>query len=321
MRSTNGRHLPALSHLVALEATVRLASVTGAADELCLTQSAVSKQLTELEEYLGVPMLTRRKGAVSPTQAGEQYLRAVRKVIAELEEATLEVLTSRGSGGRLDLRVPVSLGNIWLLPRLAGFAKAHPQIQVNVTAKAGTVDLRASGLDGAIQVCTGPPEGHVGVKVMPLALFPVCVPELLAQAESAQAALEHLPLLHQAEALEAWAGYFDVIGMAARRALRGPRYASLAMGLQAALSGMGIALLPDYVVREHLRAGRLVRLLDATYVSPKSYYFVCLEDKWHSPLVGVFLAWLLAEVAADAPPCISPEMPPQTPPQVPAGHE
>ena len=83
------------------------------------------------------------------------------------------------------------------------------------------------------------------------------------------------------------------------------------MGLQAALSGMGIALLPDYVVREDLMAGRLVRLLDATYVSPKSYYFVCLEDKWQSPLIGIFVSWLLAEAA---------DTPPRMPPQRPAGN-
>lgn len=300
MRSTSGRHLPALTHLVAFEATLRLASVTEAAEELCLTQSAVSKQLTELEDYLGLPMLKRRKGSVTPTQAGEQYLHAVRRVIADLEEATLEVMTGRGRGGRLDISVPVSLGNIWLLPRLLRFAKQHPQIQVNVTTKVGPVDLRASRLDAAIMYCGGPAEGHFGVKVMPLALFPVCVPELLQSGESGEAALQRLPLLHQTAALEAWTAYFQIIGMTPPRVLRGPRYALLTMGLQAALGGMGVALLPEYVTGEDLAAGRLVRLLPATYISPKAYYFVCLQEKCNSPAVQMFISWLLQETGVSA---------------------
>ncbi|MGK9841546.1 LysR family transcriptional regulator, partial [Salmonella enterica subsp. enterica] len=88
------------------------------ADELCLTQSAVSKQLTELENFLGVRLLDRRKGGAVATATGAEYLKRVTQVLNLLEEATLEVLTGRGSGGRLDLSVPVSLGNIWLLPRM-----------------------------------------------------------------------------------------------------------------------------------------------------------------------------------------------------------
>ena len=110
MKSTTGRHLPALANLLALEATARIGSVTGASGELCLTQSAVSKQITELEEFLGARLLNRRKGAVAATAVGEEYLKSVRKALAMLEEATLEVQSGRAAGGRLNLSVPVSLG-------------------------------------------------------------------------------------------------------------------------------------------------------------------------------------------------------------------
>ncbi|WP_454726505.1 MULTISPECIES: LysR substrate-binding domain-containing protein [Cupriavidus] len=310
MKSTSGRHLPALSNLVALEATARLGSVTAAAGELCLTQSAVSKQLTELEAYLGVAMLARRKGAVTVTQTGEQYLRTVRRLVAELEEATLDVMAGRGQGGRLDVSVPVSLGNIWLLPRLLRFAKAHPHVQVNVTTKVGPVDLQASGLDAAIMYCAGPREGQFGIKLMPLALFPVCAPELLSasgatpqSAEATAGVLARLPLLHQTAALEAWPGYCAAAGLPVEGAMRGPRYALLTMGLQAALAGLGVALLPEYVAGEDLRAGRLVRLGETVYVSPRAYFFICLEEKRHSPVLRIFSDWLAAQVAgtADAP--------------------
>lgn len=295
MKNATGRQLPALANLLALEATVRLSSVTEAARELCLTQSAISKQLNELEGFLGVGLLSRRKGAVAATPAGTQYLMRVRKAITELEDATLEVLSGQGIGGRLNLSVPVSLGNIWLLPRLLQFAKQHPHIQVNLSTKIGPVDLRVSGLDAAIMYCAGPGEGHYGLKVMPLELFPVCAPELVQAGESLESVLARLPLLHQAAALEAWPSFFELAGLEALRVLKGPRYALLTMGLQSALSGLGVALMPEYVAGEDLKSGRLVRLSETTYVAEKAYYFVCLQESMKAPVIASFVDWLQAQ--------------------------
>ena len=292
MRNATGRQLPALANLLALEATVRLASVTEAAHELCLTQSAITKQLNELEDFVGVPLLSRRKGAVAATPAGTQYLMRVRKAIAEIEDATLEVLNGQGKGGRLNLSVPISLGNIWLLPRLLQFAKQHPDIQINLSTKVGPVDLRLSGLDAAIMYCAGPPEGYFGLKVMPLELFPVCAPELVHPGESLEGTLARLPLLHQAAALEAWPSFYKAAGLDPPRVLKGPRYALLTMGLQSALSGLGVALLPDYVASDALQSGRLVQLSKVTYLAQKAYYFVCPQESIDAPVIAPFVQWL-----------------------------
>ncbi|TXI87281.1 LysR family transcriptional regulator [Cupriavidus sp. H19C3] len=299
MKSTTGRHLPALANLLALEATARLGSVTGASGELCLTQSAVSKQITELEDFLGTRLLNRRKGAVVPTPVGEEYLKSVRKVLAMLEEATLEVQSGRAAGGRLNLSVPVSLGNIWLLPRLLRFAKEQPHIQLNVTTKVGPVDLESAALDAAIMYCAGPPPRHFARKVMPLELYPVCAPDLLPGGGTLARALKRLPLLHQNAALEAWPAYLRQMGVKLENPDDGPRYGLLTMGLQAAVSGMGVALLPDYVAGDDIRAGRLLRLGSVPYVSPKSYYFVCLEEKLDSPAMQTFIAWLQEQGASE----------------------
>ncbi|WP_349608644.1 MULTISPECIES: LysR substrate-binding domain-containing protein [Cupriavidus] len=299
MKSTNGRHLPALANLIAFETTARTGSVTGAAEELCLTQSAVSKQITELESFLGERMLNRRKGAVATTPAGEEYLKSVRKALAMLEEATMEVQSGRASGGRLNVSVPVSLGNIWLLPRMLRFAREQPHIQLNVTTKVGPVDLESTGLDAAIMYCAGPPPRHFSLKVMPLVLYPVCAPELLPAGATLARAVKRLPLLHQNAALEAWPAYLGQTGIKLAHPDDGSRYGLLTMGLQAALGGMGLALLPEYVAGDDIRAGRLLRLSDEPYVSPKAYYFICREDKRDSPAMQTFIAWLL-EQSADA---------------------
>lgn len=297
MKSTNGRHLPALANLIAFETTARTGSVTGAAEELCLTQSAVSKQITELESFLGARMLNRRKGAVAPTPAGEEYLKSVRKALAMLEEATMEVQSGRASGGRLNLSVPVSLGNIWLLPRMLRFAREQPHIQLNVTTKVGPVDLESAGLDAAIMYCAGPPPRHFSLKVMPLELYPVCARELMPAGTPLAKAVRILPLLHQNAALEAWPAYLQQTGIKLAHPHDGSRYGLLTMGLQAALGGLGLALLPEYVAGDDIKAGRLLRLSDEPYVSPKAYYFICREDKRDSPAMETFIAWLLEQSA------------------------
>ncbi|WP_084004137.1 LysR substrate-binding domain-containing protein [Cupriavidus pauculus] len=299
MKSTTGRHLPALANLVALEATARIGSVTGAAEELCLTQSAVSKQITELEDFLGTRLLSRRKGAVAATPVGEEYLRSVRKALAMLEEATLEVQSGRGAGGRLNLSVPVSLGNIWLLPRLLRFAKEQPHIQLNVTTKVGPVDLESAALDAAIMYCVEPPSRHFALKVMPLELYPVCAPELLPGGGTLAKALRGMPLLHQNAALEAWPAYLRQMDIKLTHPEDGPRYGLLTMGLQAAISGLGMALLPDYVAGDDISAGKLLCVATEPYVSPKSYYFVCQEEKLASPAMQTFITWLQKQSATE----------------------
>jgi len=299
MKSTTCRHLPSLTNLTALEATARLGSVTEAAEELCLTQSAVSKQITQLEEFLGTRLLSRRKGAVMPTPVGEAYLKTVRQAMSLLEEATFEVQSGRAAGGRLDVSVPVSLGNIWLLPKLLEFAKAQPHIQLSVTTKVGPVDLENSSLDAAIMYCGGSFPRHYSFKVMPLELYPVCSPELVGDSDFDDV-LARAPLLHQMAALEAWPAYLQQLERKLPSSNDGPRYGLLTMGLQAAMGGMGVALLPNFVADDDIRAGRLMRLSTIPYVSPKSYYFVCLDDKRTNPAMQSFISWLHQQETVEA---------------------
>lgn len=298
MKKATGRRLPALANLLAMEATVRLGSLTEAGNELCLTQSTISKQLSELEAFVGVRLLSRAKGAVAATPAGAQYLLRLRKAIAEIEDATLEVQSGQGRGGRLNLSVPVSLGNIWLMPRLLQFAKQQPSIQLNLSTKIGPVDLRSSGADAAIMYCDGPGPGQYGLLIMPLELIAVCAPELVQPAGTLQDTLIRLPLLHQVAVLEAWPAFFSIVGLKAPRAFKGPRYSLLTMGLQAALNGIGVALLPLYVAGDDLRAGRLVRLSDKCYVAHKAYYFVCPDEAIDTPAISAFLHWMRDQIGA-----------------------
>jgi LysR family glycine cleavage system transcriptional activator len=296
MKNVAGRHLPAIANLLALEATVRLGSLTEAGNELYLTQSTISKQLSELEAFVGVPLLTRAKGAVAATPAGTQYLARLRRALTEIEDATLEVSSGQGRGGRLNLSVPVSLGNLWLLPRLLEFAKQQPDILLNLASKIGPVDLRASGLDAAVVCNTGPGVGEFGLRLMGLRMWPVCAPELLRPGEPLAETLERLPLLHLVTALEGWPSFCERMGTVTQQAFRGPRYTLLTMGLQAALNGLGIALLPDWVAGDELRAGRLAKVSESCFESRKAYHFICPQSLVDTPAVATLVQWLRAEV-------------------------
>jgi len=301
MKNAAGRHLPAIANLLALEATVRLGSLTEAGNELYLTQSTISKQLTELECFVGVPLLTRAKGAVAATPAGNQYLTRLRRALAEIEDATLEVSSGQGRGGRLNLSVPVSLGNLWLLPRMLDFAKRHPDILLNLISKIGPVDLRASRLDAAVVCNGGPAPGEYGLRLMGLRMMPVCAPDLLLEGEPLAQTLARVPLLHLVTALHAWPTFCDGAGIKTLQAFRGPRYTLLTMGLQAALSGLGIALLPEWVAGNELRAGRLAKVSPSFYQSEKAYYFICPQEQLATPAISTLVQWLRDEICEPDP--------------------
>ena len=296
MKNAAGRHLPAMANLLALEATVRLGSLTEAGNELYLTQSTISKQLSELESFVGVMLLTRAKGAVAATPAGNQYLVRLRRALTEIEDATLEVSSGQGRGGRLSLSVPVSLGNLWLLPRILDFAKKHPDILLNLMSKIGPVDLRAAGLDAAVVCNGGPGPGEFGLRIKGLQMMPVCAPELLRDGEPLADTLERLPLLHLVTALQGWPTFCEVVGIHTQQAFRGPRYTLLTMGLQAALSGLGIALLPEWVAGDDLRAGRLAKVSQSFYQSKNSYYFICPMELVDTPAISTLVRWLRKDI-------------------------
>ena len=292
------RYLPSTQGLAALEALARLQSVTAAAQELNLTQSAVSRQLQAIETQLGVELFVRRAKRVSLTTAGQRYAEEVRRALDLLSNAALRLQTNP-EGGTLNLAILPTFGMRWLLPRLPRFGRAHPDVTVNMNTRLGQFDFTGTDMDAALSFGKGDwPQCH-SLWLENEAVLPMAAPAFLRETPVIEPAdLVSLPLLHIQTRPNAWKDWFAEHGVATQ-GLAGTRYDQFSAILQAARHGLGVALLPEYLAREEEAEGRLEVVLDAPSPSRGSYYLVWPEEKHNTPALQAFCAWLKEEVEGE----------------------
>jgi LysR family glycine cleavage system transcriptional activator len=291
-------HMPSVASLAAFDAAARHLSFTRAAEELALTQGAVSRQVAQLEALLGVPLFERVRQRVTLTPAGAAYAAEVREALARIAAATLNVMTTRGAGGVLALAILPTFGTRWLIPRLPDFFRRHPEITINFATRIRPFDFAREGLDAAI---------HFGEPVWPGAdlhhlmgetIVPVASPALVEREGLAEPAdLLRVPLLQQVTRPKAWDEWLAAQGLAADRALPGPVFEQFAMVAQAAQAGLGAAIVPRFLVEEEIRSGRLVVPFDRPVESRQAYWLVHPQEKRDRPPVAAFRSWLLAACA------------------------
>lgn len=301
MKYPTQRHLPSIVNLNTFEVIARRLSITAAADELGLTQSAVSRQLLDLESFVGVALYKRTPSGLELTQDGRAYLRRVRTLLDELESATIAASMGSMPGKILRLSVPVTFGVLWAMPRLSAFAAAHRQIRLDIATHSGQISMRDAGLDAAIIHCEGPEPGCVADLLHPLYSFPMAAPAMLGRRKRLSGAqMAALPLLHQITAPNSWPAYLRQLGVSADTPMPGPQYGLLTMALQAAEAGLGAALLPDYVAQPALNAGRILKLHATPFVSPRSYFLVAPQERAQAPIIQALRQWLLTGTADPA---------------------
>lgn len=293
------RKIPSTGALSAFDAAARHASFTEAANELALTQSAVCRQIAGLESFLGVKLFRRSRRGVVLTDAGRSYHRQVARRLDEVERDTLDLMARQGRGGTLELAVVPTFGTRWLLPRLPDFARQYPDITLNLSGRTRPFMFEDSGLDAAIYTGDGNWPGAVATHLMPESMVPVCSPALIAPRKKVTAQqLAQLPLLQQSTRPYAWRQWFESTGYSPGNELVGPRYELFFMSLQAAIVGLGVALVPEYDLGDDLASGRLVIPIKHAWPSDRAYYLVSPEHKSENPVLGVFRGWLLGQVGA-----------------------
>lgn len=271
--------LPSLIALQMLESAARLGSFTRAAAELNVTESAISRQIQALEARLGVRFFERVKQRVALTADGDRYVREIRAELKAIERATRDLASRAGGMEVLELAVVPTFATQWLIPRLAGFRDDHPRIVVNVHARPEPFHFADSVFDAAIYFGERPWEGHASARLLDEGRsIAVCSPQLLAgQPVRRREDLLKLPRLHLQSRPEAWPDWFGGDDEAIRRQARlGPRYDLFSMITRAAASGLGVAVLPEMMVRAEIDAGQLVALpfADAAPGRPSGAYFV-----------------------------------------------
>ncbi|MGJ7545816.1 LysR family transcriptional regulator [Variovorax sp. LT1R16] len=288
--------LPPVADLLAFEAAARHHSISRAADELHLTQSAVSRQIRQLEEQLGVALFHRVRQRIVLTDVGRIYEADVRAALQQVSAATQKVMASAGGGGLLNLAVLPTLGTRWLIPRLGGFVALHPEVTVNFAARSEPFDFAQEPFDAAIHFGAPHWAGAACEYLMHEAVVPVCSPAFAERhAIRSPDDLAAVVLLQQSTRPMQWAEWFEQVGVAGASALRGPRFEQFSMIAQAAVSGLGAALLPSFLVEAEIAAGTLTVLFPQALTSADAYYLVYAESRAQAPLLRAFRDWIVAE--------------------------
>jgi LysR family glycine cleavage system transcriptional activator len=289
------RLLPSTSALAAFEAVSRLGSFTAAAQELDLTQGAVSRQIGLLEAQFGRRLFDRDSRNVRLSAAGEIYADVVRAALGQLRDGALALMSNRHSG-MLNLAILPTFGTRWLMPLIPDFVEHNPEITINFVTRVGRFDFARERLDAAI---------HYGLPDWPDADSTLLVQETVAPFASpgflsgrtiaSPADLGRLPLLHMATRPGAWTEWFEHQGLSAPTG-PGMQFEQFGTAAQACMAGLGVALLPQLLVTGEVQRGQLVPAPGEPMQSRSAYYLVIPHDKRGHPPVASFRDWLLGRL-------------------------
>lgn len=294
------RLLPSIAALRALEALDRLGSASAAAEELSLTQGAVSRQLRALEGQLGVELVLRDAKRLAPTPEAAAYAGEIRQALGLIAQATLRV-QSAPLGGALNLAILPTFGMRWLMPRLPDFARRHPEVTVNMSTRIHRFNFAAETFDAALHFGSGDWPGTDRLLLRTERVLPVCAPELLPRPLPAPDAVLGLPLLHIETRPRAWADWLARYGIDRSAPLPGTVHDQFSTITQAALHGLGVALMPDYLVEPEIAAGRLVPAFGAPVEAEGAYWLVWPREKARLPALRLFRDWLATCAEAEDP--------------------
>lgn len=298
------RPLPPLDLVRGFEAAARRLSFTQAAQELFVTQSAVSRQVQALEEFLGVKLFERRHKALELTEAGQAYYRAAAAALAELRAATQRLREST-RGHVLTVTTTGSFASIWLVPRLGRFRQAHPGIDVRIAATHLTLDLAREGIDVAIRDVPSGKEPPGSVRLVGERLCPVASPAYLRESKAplAQPAdLRHhvMLLLHDPQGRWpwlSWAAWLEANGVADLVPGGTLAYDQYDQVVNAAVHGQGVALGRMSVVDSLVEEGKLVAPFGKRMQVPRALHAIYAPGAENRPEARAFVDWLRREIA------------------------
>ncbi|MCY7315177.1 MAG: LysR family transcriptional regulator [Rubrivivax sp.] len=292
---------PPVHLLRAFAATARLGSISAAAVSLHLTQSAVSKQVQELERWLEVPLFARVRKRLQLTPAGSRYEPGVRQVLQQLELATLDLLSSRGGAGLLHLASLPTIGSKWLIPRLPLFQAAEPKIELRFVPYTQAYDFSQPTLDCALRYGDGQWPGAcadyvVGRELVVIAPLPKAgQPRLRRSGDVAR-----FTLLHHVSVPHAWADWCADQRLVSVNPRAGPQLDQYHSLIRAVEVGMGLALVPACLVADEVAAGNLCTPLAGAYRTEAGYHLCYPEAKAQFEPLMKFRAWLLALAARES---------------------
>ena len=291
------RFLPNLSLLMAFDAVMRTGSVTAAAQDLALTQSTISRLLQSLEAQLGQTLFLRQKKRLIPTEIAGRYHRDIGQALDLIQRASMTVVANP-DGGTLDLAVLPTFATRWLAPRLPQFLSANPGISINLATRFTMFSFDAEPFDAVIYFGQDNWPGASHQKLFDERLTACASPELLQLHPVGHPSdLRDLVLLQLPSRPTAWEAWFAGQGLPDEKARNGMQMDQFSMMIQAAISGIGVALLPDYMAQQEIQQGHLRPILQEAVSGPGAYWLAWPENRPAHKPTEAFRTWITADVA------------------------
>lgn len=284
---------PSLKAIKTFQIAAKHTSFALAADELCITPSAVSHQIKTLETQLGLPLFSRGARALALTDAGARYLEQIDDLFMRLDSVT-EQLRARFGRASVRLHVPAYFASELLLPRLSEFSKLHDSIDLRIDTSGGGGRNHVAEADISIVVGAGPWNGLVAHPLFAQALVPACAPGLLAEkpVRRYEDLNAHTLLVHEARR-DDWDRWAQDVGLKNLNPSQIVRIDSMSAAMRAAEKSIGIALLPAQLSRRKFASGRLVRVFDDELVTQENYTLLVRAEDENRADIRVLRAWLI----------------------------
>ena len=285
------RRLPPLNALRAFEATARLGSAQQASEELHVTHGAISRQLSQLEAWLGLTLFDRSQRRLQLNRAGRDYLAGIGAALDQIDQTTRQVRHARQENV-LGLATTHSIASKWLMDKLPDFYHQHPEIELWLSLEQGLTDFGNTRIDAGLRMGQGPWPDLECLPLMDDALITVCSPTLLSPAKSLAmpSDIADFTLLHDQDPETRWQRWFNEYCPSLANSQAGPRYASSDMLIGAAIAGQGIALVSRVLARADLQAGRLIQPLPQAIELGSYFWLVWPRDT--SPHTATLGDWL-----------------------------
>lgn len=290
--------MPSFSVLRSFECAARHQSFTLAAQELTLTQSAISRQIKELELMVGEDLFRRVGRRVELTERGARFSANLRLDLERIESTVFQVMTASDDEAILRIAVLPTFASRWLIPRLPNFEALHPNIQIHLSVRESTFNLVREHFDAALHF--GPavwPDGDL-VKLCTEIMIPVASPAWIEKhgVEEVKDLLE-APVIHLESRPLAWNEWFSVVGIEDLGVLGGRQYGQFSMVIAGAIASLGAAILPSYLIEAELGDGRLNKISDVG-LSTQNAYYIARPTGINNPRVDAFSKWVLSQIGS-----------------------
>ena len=291
------RRLPALNAIKGFEAAARLGSFKQAADELCISHSAISHQIKQLELDLGVALFYRGPKRVELTPAGQRYYPVLRQALNNIADAT-EAITASNRPDMLNIHTHQSFADLWLVPKLQKFREAHPGIEISVST-APEISFVRGEVDVAITFGRPDPSGGIVYeKLFRSKMFPVCAPAVANGANGplrtpADLAKHALLQVYLHAAFYDWEHWLKAANVSLDPTM-GPHFDTYSLALKAAVAGMGVAMTRDHFSADDIKSGRLIKPFDIEVEASETWFVAHQTDRGHSLKVRAFKDWILS---------------------------